>query len=244
MLTNILQFIELVSSRLQGKGWGSNTIKKEFLFASSFFDKAPTLCIDIGGNKGLYTEEIYKRFPQCKIIVFEPSITNANLLHSKFSKNENIIVEQKAVSNFHGETPLYSDEDGSGLASLSKRRLDHIHIAFDNIEQVLAIKFEDYWKKQLGSVSIDFVKLDIEGHELDALNGFGDALKFVKIIQFEFGGCNIDTRTYLRDFWYFFAKNNFELYRITPFGKIKIKKYRELDEFFSTTNFLARNLSL
>ena len=244
MLTNILQLIELASSRLQGKGWGSNTIKKEFLFASSFFDKAPTLCIDIGGNKGLYTEEIYKRFPQCKIIVFEPSITNANLLHSKFSKNENIIVEQKAVSNFHGETSLYSDDDGSGLASLSKRRLDHFLIAFDNVEQVLAIKFEDYWKKQLGSASIDFVKLDIEGHELDALNGFGDALKFVKIIQFEFGGCNIDTRTYLRDFWYFFAKNNFELYRITPFGKIKIKKYRELDEFFSTTNFLARNLSL
>jgi len=243
MLMRILQLIEIASSRLQGKGWGAGTNKKEFSHTSSFFDKPPSLCIDIGGNKGLYTEEIFNRFPQCKIIVFEPSISNSNLLHSKFLENENIIIEQKAVSNFEGETNLYSDKDGSGLASLTKRRLEHFGISFENTEQVLVIKFEDYWKNQLASAKIDLVKLDIEGHELDALNGFGDALKFVKIIQFEFGGCNIDTRTYMQDFWYFFSKNNFELFRITPFGKIKITKYRELDEVFKTTNFLARNLS-
>jgi len=107
----------------------------------------------------------------------------------------------------------------------------------------VVIRFEDYWKSELGSENIDFVKLDIEGHELDALNGFGDALKFIKVIQFEFGGCNIDTRTFWQDFWYFFTENNFVLYRITPFGITKIKKYRELDEFFSTTNFLAKRIS-
>ncbi len=244
MLMKILQFIQLASTRLQGKGWGAGTIKKEFSCAASFFEKVPSLCVDIGGNKGLYTEEIYSRFSQCKIIIFEPSISNFNILHSKFSKNENIIVEQKAISNIQSETTLYSDKDGSGLASLTKRRLEHFGITFENTEQVLVIKFEDYWKNQLDSASIDFVKLDIEGHELDALNGFGDALKSIKVIQFEFGGCNIDTRTYMQDFWYFFTKNNFELYRITPFGKIKISKYRESDEIFSTTNFLARNLSL
>jgi len=107
----------------------------------------------------------------------------------------------------------------------------------------VVIRFEDYWKSELGSENIDFVKLDIEGHELDALNGFGEALKFINVIQFEFGGCNIDTRTFWQDFWYFFTENNFDLYRITPFGKIKITKYRELDEFFSTTNFLAKRIS-
>ena len=97
--------------------------------------------------------------------------------------------------------------------------------------------------KTIWSAKLDFVKLDIEGHELDARNGVGEALKFIAVIQFEFGGCNIDTRTFWQDFWYFFKKNNFDLYRITPFGKIKIKKYREIDEFFSTSNFLAKRIS-
>ena len=244
MLSKLLTLIELIIARLQGKGWGSGSIKKEFAFASSLFDKAPLLCVDIGGNKGLYTAEILSNFPQCKVIVFEPSISNSNLLKSKFLKNDNVIVEQKAVSNIVGEKTLYSDRDGSGLASLTKRRLEHFDISFDHSEKVPLIRFEDYWKSELGSANIDFVKLDIEGHELDALNGFGEAMKSINIIQFEFGGCNIDTRTFWQDFWYFFAENHFHLYRITPFGKIKITKYREIDEFFSTTNFLAKKILL
>lgn len=244
MLIKLFRVFERVSSRLQGKGWGAATIKKEFSSASSLFDTPPSVCIDIGGNKGLYTEEILSKFPRSKIIIFEPSISNSNILHSKFSKHENITLEQKAVSSTNGKLTLYSDKEGSGLASLTKRRLEHFDISFDNTEQVSVIKFEDYWKNQLSSGIIDFVKLDIEGHELDALEGFGEALLSTKVIQFEFGGCNIDTRTYLQDFWYFFTKNNFELYRITPFGKMKIKKYTELDEVFSTTNYLSKNLSL
>lgn len=148
-----------------------------------------------------------------------------------------------AVSSIVGETTLYSDSDGSGLASLTKRNLEHFDLAFENTEQVAAIRFEDYWKNQLGSANIDFVKLDIEGHEFDALNGFGEALQAIKVIQFEFGGYNIDTRIFWQDFWYFFTENRFELYRMTPLGKMKITKYRELDECFSMTNYLAKRLS-
>jgi len=243
MFLKILNLIELTLAHLQGKGWGTASIKKEFSSVSSFLSKSPSLCVDIGGNIGLYTEEILRNFPLCKVVIFEPSISNSNLLHSKFSENANVTIEQKAVSNIDGEATLYSDSDGSGLASLTKRRLEHFDISFEHSEKIAVIRFEDYWKSELGSENIDFVKLDIEGHELDALNGFGEALKFINVIQFEFGGCNIDTRTFWQDFWYFFTENNFDLYRIAPFGKIKITKYRELDEFFSTTNFLAKRIS-
>ena len=243
MSMKILNLIELTLAHLQGKGWGSASIKKEFSSVSSLLSKSPSLCVDIGGNKGLYTEEILRNFPLCKVVIFEPSISNSNLLHSKFSENANVTIEQKAVSNIDGEATLYSDSDGSVLASLTKRRLEHFDIAFEHSEKIAVIRFEDYWKSELGSENIDLVKLDIEGHELDALNGFGEALKFIDVIQFEFGGCNIDTRTFWQDFWYFFTENNFDLYRITPFGKIKITKYKELDEFFLTTNFLAKRIS-
>ncbi len=72
-----------------------------------------------------------------------------------------------------------------------------------------------------------------------ALQGFGGALSVVRAVQFEFGGANIDTRTYFRDFWYLFTEAGFDLFRITPFGPQRLGRYRERDEFFSTTNYVA-----
>ena len=85
----------------------------------------------------------------------------------------------------------------------------------------------------------------MEGHELDVLNGFGDLIYKTKLIQFEFGGCNIDTRTYFQDFWYFFNEKAFMIYRISPRGLIPIKDYNESDEyFFGSTNFIALNQNI
>lgn len=141
----------------------------------------------------------------------------------------NIKIEQSAVSSVVGGATLYSNEDGSGLAPLIKRRLDHLGIDFDNMENIQIIRFEDYWKANLNSQHIDICKIDIDGHELDALLGFGEAINQISVIQFEFGGCNIDTRTFFQDFWYFFQDNGFDIYRVSPIGLIKVKKYNERD---------------
>jgi hypothetical protein len=69
-------------------------------------------------------------------------------------------------------------------------------------------------------------------------------LVVIRALQFEFGGCNIDTRTFFQDFWYFFKSYNFDIYRVGPFGVKEIVAYSELDEFFSTTNFIAVNRKL
>jgi hypothetical protein len=134
---------------------------------------------------------------------------------------------------------LHSDKEGSGLASLSKRKLDHFGIDFNLEERVEIIKFEDYWVNSLKKIEIDILKIDIEGHELFALEGLGSAIKHIKAIQIEFGGANIDTRTFFQDFWYFFVQHDYDLFRITPFGAQRIYNYKEQDEFFSTTNFIA-----
>jgi len=86
--------------------------------------------------------------------------------------------------------------------------------------------------------------MDVEGSELKILEGMGIFIKKIKLIQFEFGGCNIDSRTFFQDFWYYFKKNNFDLFRITPTGPKKIKEYSESDEFFRTTNYIALNNNL
>lgn len=236
-----LSVLEHGIARLLGKGWGSGTVEKEFSSAVKLLTKkSPRLCIDIGGNKGTYTEEIVKRFSECKVVVFEPGEINIKAMNVKFSHLPNVTLEKSAVSNEVGNATLYSDEDGSGLASLTKRNLDHLSIDFENTESVATLRFEDYWKTKLDSQHIDICKIDIEGHELDALLGFGEAIKYISVIQFEFGGCNIDTRTFFQDFWYFFKEHEFELFRISPIGLIHLPRYRAIDEHFSTTNYLAK----
>ena len=243
MLNKLLFFVERVSANLLGKGWGNSTVKKEFASAVSLLpSNKPTVCIDIGGNKGKYTQQILNKFSSCKVVVFEPAGSNVKRLNEKFGNNQNVTIEQAAVSNEVGDATLYSNFDGSGLASLTKRRLDHFGTEFEfkNTESIKTIRFEDYWKANLNSQKIDICKIDIEGHELDALAGFGDAINHISVIQFEFGGCNIDTRTFFKDFWYFFQENGFEIYRISPIGLIHISRYQELDESFTTTNYLAK----
>ena len=86
--------------------------------------------------------------------------------------------------------------------------------------------------------------MDVEGHELDVLRGAARHLDDRKIgaILFEFGGCNIDTRSYLRDYFNFFKKYGpNRMFRITPSGYLSpLDSYREIDEQFRTTNFLVR----
>ena len=128
-------------------------------------------------------------------------------------------------------------------------------ILLNKIFNYLEIKFADLQGKGGTGTTVDreftaalslFSKkdsklcIDIEGHEMDALLGFGTAINHIDLIQFEFGGCNIDTRIFFRDFWYFFKKNEFDLFRISPLGIIPIINYKESDECFAETNFLAQ----
>lgn len=203
----------------------------------------PRLAIDIGGNIGNYTAELRLREPGLEVHVFEPSLANVRKLTHRFGGDPMVHIVSSAVSDSAATATLYSNEEGSGLASLNKRKLDHFGIDFEKMESVSTLRFEDYWKTALKERAIDLVKLDIEGHEMVALRGFGEALRHTGVVQFEFGGCNIDSRTYFQDFWYFFEAAGFRLSRVTPWGLQRLSRYRESDEFFTATNFLAVNVA-
>lgn len=240
-LTSLARRLEKTAARWQGKGYGTATIARENALVHQLLGRTPELAIDIGGNVGDYSAELRRRHPALEIHVFEPSTTNIAKLRARFAGDGRISVLPHAVSDAPREATLYADVSGSGMGSLVQRDLAHRGLDFTAQETVRVVRFEDHWQAQLGRRPIDIVKLDIEGFELMALRGFGDALAATSVLQFEFGGCNIDTRTNFRDFWKLFAERGFELYRITPFGLDRLKRYRESDEFYSTTNYLVKN---
>ena len=236
---NCLCRIEKIIGLALGKGYSSITLQQEADCLHSFLRSAPRLAIDIGANVGDYSAAIRKKTPGLEIHLFEPSVVNCEKLKSRFIEDHLVTIVPLALSNEAGTAVLFSDEPGSGMGSLTKRRLDHYELQFSTTEEVKTIRFEDYWIDHLSRRKIDLVKIDVEGHELSALNGFGEALQSITAIQFEFGGTDIDTRTFLQDFWYFFKSTGFEIYRLTPFGPLKIANYSEREESFLYANYVA-----
>lgn len=222
-----------------GKGFGSTTIKQEISMVYGEI-KEINIAVDVGANKGLYTQYLLELNDKTKVIVFEPSRLNTGILKSKFAHTD-VVINGCGLSSKNEALTLYSDIEGSGLGSLTKRNLQQFGVDFKHMEQVDVIRFDSYWESKMQRIEIDLMKIDVEGHEMDVLIGAGDAIENTKLIQFEFGGCNIDTRTYMKDFWYFFQEKQFDLLRMTPFGLLPIKEYDERMEYFLTTNYLARN---
>jgi len=213
--------------------------KHEIDSCLSLLKNKPKIFIDIGCHQGEYTNLLLKKLPNLEVHIFEPSKVSFENL-AKLFLNKGFFLNNSALSNVNKKGILFSPHPGSGLASLTKKDLRHANIKFDLSEEIDVIRFDKYWDKS--SSIIDYVKIDVEGHELEVLEGFGLLINNVKLIQFEFGPSNIDSRTFFRDFWYFFLEKDFLLYRITPLGNVLITEYgREKEEKFFFTNFIAIN---
>jgi FkbM family methyltransferase len=204
-----------------------------------------SLCVfDVGSNKGQFLKMILEGLQDIPFSVhaFEPSRHTFVSLSENIKSNLNIQLNNFGLGKERGEFELFYNEIGSGLASLSKRRLEHFGIDFKYSEKVRIDTLDNYCGNQKVR-NIDLLKLDVEGHELDALQGGIQMFqgKRIRMVTFEFGGCNIDTRTYFQDFWYFFKKIGMgSILRIAPSGYMEpLLQYKEEYEQFRTTNFLV-----
>jgi FkbM family methyltransferase len=197
---------------------------------------------DVGANMGQFAHLVHTVLkPPYRLYCFEPSREAFLQLKQNAS---HATLSNIALGDVPGQRVLHSDRPGSGLASFTLRNLEHYGISFSCSETV-EVDTLDRVCDAFGVSAIDLLKIDVEGHELDVLRG-GSGLfnrHAIKAVQFEFGGCNIDTRTYFRDFFYFFKERGMMIHRITPSGHLlPIDRYREIDEQFRTTNFLAIRL--
>ncbi len=176
---------------------------------------------------------------KAKIFAFEPSRITFDDMKDNINGIENIICYNFGFGDKDTTLILYSNKNGSGLASIYKRNLEHFGINM-NIEEKVEMKTIDSFCKEKNIQKIDFLKLDVEGNELKVLEGAKEIIKSGNVdhIQFEFGGCNIDSRTYFQDFYYL-LNGQYKIYRILKNGLFHIEKYKEIYECFIMTNFLA-----
>jgi FkbM family methyltransferase len=236
-----------VSQYLMGIGSGSSPVSsgEQAILALALRRVQGPLCIfDVGANRGQFVQLALRAVSgrAAMIHCFEPSHDAFAALRADAGTRPDVRLNNVALGSAPGSGTLFSDTPGSGLASLTRRRLEHHDVEFRFSEVVAIETLDDYCATQ-GVDRVDLLKLDVEGHELDVLRGAARMLGAgsIELVTFEFGGCNIDTRSYLRDFFDLFEGYRMRLARITPSGYlVDLPRYREAFEQFRTSNFLAR----
>ncbi len=196
---------------------------------------------DVGANIGNYTQKIVKEFKNInfQLYSFEPSRETFFELNKRLKNIPNLKLYNIGFGDKNGVKTLYYNKKKSGLASMYNRQLLHFDIKMNLRESIKIYRIDDFCKNNRIH-KIDFLKLDTEGYEFNILNGAKSMIKdnAIRFIQFEFGGCNIDSRTYFQDFFYL-LKEKYYIYRILKNGLYRIDSYKEIYELFLTTNFLA-----
>jgi FkbM family methyltransferase len=130
--------------------------------------------IDGGGHIGLFTLFVKQKYPNAKITVFEPDKKSLELLRKNLqvnSFNDVKIVEAGLYKN-SGEVSFNSDNsDGSSIYSKEKNATINV------------VRLSEYI-----DCDTDFLKLNIEGAELDVISEAASKLQRVKEMVIEYHG--------------------------------------------------------
>jgi FkbM family methyltransferase len=202
--------------------------------------KSP-LIIDVGANNGSYArmlaEALLAKGMQPKLYLFEP---NRDLAGQIFKNTAGLEAQvfSMALSSAPGFLTLHvaashtlsSLQNNSGLyEGMQYRKTVPVEVdTLDNFINQHEIPF------------VHFLKIDVEGHELEVMRGTANALFQNKIglIQFEFSRGQMIARNYLHDFFEL-LKDHYTIHRMLKDGISGPLTWHPRWEVFQTTNFLA-----
>lgn len=196
----------------------------------------PSVIIDGGANVGVYSLLVTRTIPKCQIYAFEPVKSTFHKLTENVREYSWIhpIMSGLFKEDCSKEINLFKTDEHSSLYTtqvLSEKS--------NHTQTIKLIRGDDFIDMK-NIESIDFLKLDIEGAEYDALMGFENCIKSgkVKAIQFEYGPINITSKKLLIDFYTFFEANDYIVGKIFP-KKVEFRKYDFIYEDFIGPNFIA-----
>lgn len=167
--------------------WLANNLVEELEPADCFWD--------IGGNVGIYT--LLAAACDADVVTFEPWLENAATIERNLRRNNlTARISPKALAKESGPREFTLDErgtPGSGRGSL-------IDSWQDGQTQIVECVRGDVAIDRDGLPVPSIVKIDVEGAELEVLEGFGDYLTDIELLYCELHGINdTEVRGLLQD---------------------------------------------
>jgi FkbM family methyltransferase len=202
-------------------------------------DHPTRIVFDVGANRGDFTAATLAAADaagvRIAVYAFEPNPSAFPSLSARFAGDARVTPIHAAVADFEGTAPLFDAHRANECASLVKRDPRRIEQPPAVAVTTLASAITTYRIPR-----IDFLKLDIEGAELEALRGLGDRLDPARIpvILFEYGGTTLDAGHRLRDFFDLLTAQGYHLTKLFP-AWLERRSYLEQWDNFNCSNWVA-----
>lgn len=199
--------------------------------------KGKFVFFDVGANIGDYSQALLKRIPYAEGHLFDPLPSCTARLRRLFA--DKAVINEAAVSDVEGVRTIWFADPENALASFYRRDPFSCGVNANSSLEVKTIVLENYVKSRDIS-HIHLLKVDVEGHELKALEGLGCFLRpdFIDLIQFEYGGAGIDSMTSLRSLYRLLESKGFIVCKLMPKGLWQRSYYPVMDNF-QYSNYVA-----
>jgi FkbM family methyltransferase len=140
------------------------------------------LLIDLGGNVGNWAAEFTEFFPLTDIVAFEPDPRAHARYAARFQGRPNVVVHQVAASSAPGQATFHMAEDTvySSLEAYADTQADR-KIAMGT-DCTVALATVDSFGIDTSGHDVAVLKIDVQGHEVEALQGATDTLKKVDVL--------------------------------------------------------------
>jgi FkbM family methyltransferase len=197
------------------------------------------MVFDVGANVGTWAALALKINPRLDLHCFEPShVTYQQLISNHFPQN--VRCNNFGIGSAPGEAKLFIFENAAGINSLYQREgLQSFGLSTPQRTETVHLETIDNYCQGHRIEIIDFLKVDVEGHEMEVFKGAERMLSSgcVNIIQFEYGGCNIDAGVLLKDIFNFFKPLSYSFFKIYPQELRSIATYDQGLENFQYQNW-------
>lgn len=150
----------------------------EKIFNKKKLDKNKLTIFDVGANIGQSINRFRKKFKKAKIYSFEPNPKIYKNLIKIQKTDSNLKVFNFALSNKNSLAHLYRYKE-SGQNSLYPKKNERNFFIKINTQKISTFIKKNKIKK------IDLLKIDTQGSEIDIIEGCGDYLKKILIIEIE-----------------------------------------------------------
>ena len=199
--------------------------------------KPGDICWDVGANIGFYTCLLASQVEdRGAVVAFEPAVRTCGYLNENVSLNQftNVTVVNKGLSDKQEQRPLYYSEAGlaEGTASLkyADGRAASERVTLDTIDNLIP------------ELPIpDFIKIDVEGYQLEVLRGAEYCLKtHAPLLMAELRDVGETNRAIFGEIEDYVADLGYQLYEIR---KHSIRQCDGLSDTAKRNFFLVREYS-
>lgn len=195
--------------------YGRMAVRDRFIDLQTLVKTNSPFIIECGASSGPIIEHYLKLFKDPKIIAIEPQPEFVRILTTKFSGNKNIQIIDKAVGaeNKFLDFNILNRPTSSSFFKPSSINHKYHPEEMDIKEtiQIEQVKLDDLIHEK----EVDIIKLDLQGYELEALNGAEQVLQITKAITTEIEFVSLyENQPLFGDIDVFLRKHGFYLYNL------------------------------